>query len=73
MKIPDCEGCKNEDIGDNEPSVLNSDMHLSDIEVSSVSSSDISRDHTDSRYERDDNGPNIVKEATVTVNLSISN
>ena len=43
----DSEGYKNEDIGDNESTVPDSDPNSSHIEVLSVGSSDVSSDHTD--------------------------
>ena len=43
----DSEGYKNEDKGDNESIVPDSDPDSSDIEVSSVGSSEVSSDHTD--------------------------
>ena len=42
----DSEGYKNEDIGDNESIVSDSDPDSSDIEVLSVGSSEVSSDHT---------------------------
>ena len=58
----DCEGYKNEDIGDNESTVPDSDPDTSDIEVSSVGSSEVSSNHTDFGDELDDNGPNTVND-----------
>ena len=43
----DCEGYKNEDIGDNESVIPDSDPDSSDIEVLSLASSEVSSDHTD--------------------------
>ena len=43
----DCEGHKNEDIGDNESIVPAFDPDISNIEVYSVGSRDVSSDHTD--------------------------
>ena len=43
----DCRGYKNEDIGDNESKVPDSDLDSSDIEVYSVGSSEVSSNHTD--------------------------
>ena len=51
----DSEGYKNEDIGDNESIVIDSDPYSSDIEVLSVGSSEVSSDHTDFQDELDDN------------------
>ena len=42
----DSEGYKNEDIGDNESIIPDSDPDSSDIEVSSVGCSEVSSDHT---------------------------
>ena len=69
----DSEGYKNEDKGDNESIVPDSDPYSSDIEVSSVESSEVSSDHTDFWDELDDNGPNTVNDATVTANANIPN
>ena len=52
----DSEGNKNEDIGDNESIVPDFDHSSSDIEVSSVGSSEVSSDNTDFGEELDDNG-----------------
>ena len=54
----DSEGYKNEDIGDNESILPDSDANSSDIEVSSVRSSEVFSDHTDFEDELDYNGPN---------------
>ena len=43
----DSEGYKNEDIWDNESIVPDADPNSSNIEVSSVGSSEVSSDHTD--------------------------
>ena len=59
------EGCKNEDIGDNESIVPDSGPDPSDIEVSSAGFSEISSDHTDFGNKQDDNGPNTVNATTV--------
>ena len=69
----DSEGYKNEDIGDKESIVPNSDPNSSDIEVLSVGSSEVSSDHTDFGHELDDNGPNTVNDASVTANANIPN
>ena len=69
----DCEGYKNEDIGDNESIVPDSDPDSSDIEVFSVGSSEVCIDHTDFGYEWDDNGTNTVIYATVTANAKNPN
>ena len=69
----DSEGYKNEDIGDNESIVPDSDPNYSDIEVSSVGSSEVSSDHTDLGDELDDNGPNTINDATVITNANIPN
>ena len=62
-----------EDIGDNKSIVPDSDSYSSDIEVSSVGSSEVSSDHTDFGDELDDNGPNTINDATVTANANIPN
>ena len=51
--------------------VPDSDPDSSDIEVSSVGSSEVSSDHTNFGNELDDNGPNTVNDATVTANANI--
>ena len=61
----DSEGCRNEDIGDNESIVPDSDPNSSDIEVLSVGSSEVSSDHTDFGEGWDENGPNTINDATV--------
>ena len=67
------EGYQNEDIGDNVPKIPDSDPNFSDIEVSSVGSSEVSSDHTNLGDELDNNGPNTINDATVTVNALIPN
>ena len=69
----DCEGYKNEDTGDNESIASDSDPNSSDIEVSSLGSSEVSSDHTDFGDEWYDNGPNAVNDTTVTTNANIPN
>ena len=69
----DSEGYKNEDIGDNESIVPDSDPNSSDIEVLSVGSSEVSSDHTDVGDEWDNNGPNTANDATVAANENIPN
>ena len=64
----DSEGYKNEDIEDNVSIVPDSDPDSSDIEVSSVGSSEVSSDHTDLGDERGDNG---VNDVTVTANATL--
>ena len=53
----DFEDYYNEDIGNNQSVVSYSDPDPSDIEVSSVGSSEVSSDHTDFGDKQDDNGP----------------
>ena len=72
-KNSDFEGYNNEDMGDNESIVPGSDLDTSDIEVSSVGSSEILTDHVDFGDEKDDSGPNTVNEATVTITVNIPN
>ena len=60
-------------MGDNESIVSDSDPKSSDIEVSSVGSSEVSNDQTDFGDELDDNGPNTVNDVTVTANANIPN
>ena len=67
----DSEGYKNEDTEDNESIVPDSDPNSSDIEVSSVVSSEVSSDHIYLGDELDDNGPNTVIDATVPANANI--
>ena len=69
----DSEGYKNEDMGDNESIVQDSDPHSSDIQVLSVGSSEVSSDHTDFVDKLDDNWPNTINDATVTANANIPN
>ena len=69
----DSEGYTNEDTRDNESIIQDLDPDSSDIEVSSVGSSEVSRDHTNFGDELDDNGPNNVNDATVTANANIPN
>ena len=69
----DSEGYENKDIGGNESIVLDSDPDSSDIEVSSMGSSEVSIDHTDFGEELDDNGLNTINDATVTANTNIPN
>ena len=69
----DCEGYKNEDIGENESIVPHSYPDSSDIEVLSAGSSEVSNDHSDFGDEWDDNGPNTLNAATVTANATIPN
>ena len=64
---------KNEDIGDNESGVLDSDLDSSDIEVYSVGSFDIFNDHTDFGDGWNVNGLNTVNGATVIANANIPN
>ena len=64
---------RNEDIGDNESIVPDSDPNSSDIEILSVGSSEVSNDHTDFRDELDENGPNNINDATVAANVNIPN
>ena len=64
---------KNEDIGDNESNVPDSDPNFLDIEVSSVGSIEVSSDHTDFGDELDDNGPNTINDATFNANANIPN
>ena len=72
-KNSDSEGYNNEDVGDNESIVPDSDPDSSDIEVSSVEPSETSTDHTDFGGKWDDNGPNNVNDATVTASANIPN
>ena len=72
-KNSDSESYKNEDIGDNESIVQDSDPDSSDIKVSSVGSSEVSSDHNDFGDELDDNGPNTANDATITANANILN
>ena len=53
--------------------VPDSDPDSSDPEVSSVGSSEVSSHHTNFGDEWDDNGPNIVNDATVTANANVPN
>ena len=69
----DCKSYKNADIGDNESVVPDSDPDSSDIEVSSVGSSEVSNDHTDFGDECDDNVPNTINGATVNASANIPN
>ena len=69
----DSEGYKNGDMGDNEAIVPDFDPDSSDIEVSSMGSSEVSSDHTDLWDELDDNGYNTVNDATVTANAHTPN
>ena len=69
----DSEGYKNDDIGDTESIVPDSDQDFSAIEVLSVGSSEVTSDHIDFRDELDDNGPNTVNDATVNANANIPN
>ena len=69
----DSEGYKNEDIGNNESLVPDSDPNSSDIDVLPVGSSEVFSDHTDLGDELDDNGPNTINDATVTTNANIHN
>ena len=69
----DFEGYSNDDIGDNESIVPDSDPDSSDIEVPFVESSKVSSDITDFRNEKDDRGPNNVTDATDTANGNIPN
>ena len=62
----DCEGYKNEDIGDCEPIVPDSDPGTSDIGVSSVEFSKVSSYPTEFGDEWDD-------DATITANANIHN
>ena len=55
-----CEGYKNEDIGNNESILLDCDHESSDIEVSLVGWSEVSSDHTDCGDEWGDNGHNTI-------------
>ena len=66
----DSEDYKNEDIGDNESVVPDSDPDSSDIEVLSVRFSEVSGDHINFRGELDDN---TVNDATVTTSANIPN
>ena len=67
------EGYQNEDMGDSESIVPDTDPTSSDTEASSVGSIEVSSEHTDFRNECDDNWPNIVNDATVTANVNIPN
>ena len=49
------------------------DPDFLDIEVSSVGSSEVSSDHTDSGDELDDNGCNTINDTTVNANANIPN
>ena len=69
----DFESHINEDIGDDESKVPDSDPDSLDIEVSSTGSSDVSSEHTDFGDEEDDNGPDTSNNATVTPNENIHN
>ena len=69
----DSKGYKNEDIGDTESIVPDSDPDFLDIEISTVGSSEISSDHTDFWDEWDDNGHNAVNDATVIASANIPN
>ena len=69
----DSKGYKNEDIGDNEPVVPDFYLDSSDIEVSSVGSSEVSSDHTDFGDELYGNGLNTINDATVIANANIPN
>ena len=73
LKNSDSEGYKNEDVGDNESIVPDSDQDSSDIEVLSVGSSEVSSDHTHFGEKLDNNGRSTVNDATVTANANISN
>ena len=73
LENSDSEGYKNEDIGDNESIVPDSDPDSSDIEVSSVGASEVSSDHTNFGDELDDSGRNTINSATVTANANIPN
>ena len=66
----DCEGYKNEDIGDSESVVPDSDLDSSDSEVAPMGCSEVSSDHTDFG---DDNGLITINDATVTANSNILN
>ena len=68
-----CEGYKNEDIGDHKSIILHLVPDSSDIEVSSVGSSEVSSGHTDFEHECDDNGPTTVNDTTHTTNSHIPN
>ena len=70
MKISESQGYKNEV---NESIVPDSDSDSSDIEVSSVGSSEVSSDHTDFGDYLDDNEPNNINDATFTANANIPN
>ena len=72
-KNSDSEGYKNEDIGDSESTVPNSEPNSSDIEVLSLGFSEVSSDHTDFGNEWDDTVPNTVNDATVTANVNSPN
>ena len=61
----DCEGYKNENVGNNESIVPDSDPDSSDIEVSS--------DYTDVWDELDDSGAKTINDAIVTANANIPN
>ena len=50
-----------------------SDPNSSDIKVSLVESSEVSRNHTDFGNELGDDGPTSVKYSTVTANTNIPN
>ena len=67
----DSECFKNEDIGDNESVVPDSDPDSSNIEVFQVGANEIFSDHTDLGDEWDNYGPNTVNDATVTANANI--
>ena len=70
----DSEGYKNEDIGNS--LWVNSTRfwsNSSDIEVSSLGSSQVSNDHTNLGDKLDDNGPNTLNDVTVTANANIPN
>ena len=69
----DCEGYNNEDIGDNESKVPVSDPIWLNIKVSLVGSSKVCSNHADCGEEWDDNGPNTVSDASVTVHANIPN
>ena len=69
----DSEGYNNEGTGDNELIVPDSDPNCSDIEVSSVGSSEVSSDQTGFGNELDNNGPHTVNDATVAPSANIPN
>ena len=69
----DCEGHKNEYVGDNESIAQDSVLDSSDIEVSSFGYSEVSSDHTDFGDEWDTNRPYNVNDTTIIANANILN